>query len=241
VLLLAHRGASADAPENTLEAFTEAMRQRADGVELDAMLCGTGEVVVCHDERLERLAGLDWEVSQTPWWKLKQADVGSKGGRGVAHVPLLEDVLDALPKDMLVNVELKCETLDDGGLTARVAAVIARAGAAERVLVSSFNALCLWRLASIAPTLRRGYLIDPDLSFALHGRLLARWTSTHSVHPFWRDCTDVRAKRWRRAGLKLAVWTVDDASEARRLQDLGVEYLITNRPGALRKELEGEA
>jgi glycerophosphoryl diester phosphodiesterase len=238
VLLLGHRGASADAPENTLEAFTEAVRQKADGVELDAMLCGTGEVVVCHDERLDRLAGLDWEVARTPWSKLKQADVGSKGGRPVAHIPLLEDVLAALPRQILVNVELKCETLDDGGLTARTAQVIARAGAAERVLVSSFNALCLWRLSSIAPALRRGYLIDPDRSFLLHGALLARWVSTHSVHPFWRDCTEARARRWRRAGLQLAVWTVDEESEARRLQGLGVEYLITNRPGALRKELE---
>jgi glycerophosphoryl diester phosphodiesterase len=238
VLLLGHRGASADAPENTLEAFTEAARQRADGVELDAMLCGTGEVVVCHDERLDRLAGLDWEVSRTPWWKLKQADVGSKGGRPVAHIPLLEDVLAALPKQMLVNVELKCETLDDGGLTARTAQVIARAGAAERVLVSSFNAPCLWRLGSIAPALRRGYLIDPDRSFLLHGDLLARLVSTHSVHPSWGDCTEARARRWRRAGFQLAVWTVDEESEARRLQGLGVEYLITNRPGALRKELE---
>jgi glycerophosphoryl diester phosphodiesterase len=237
MLLLGHRGASADAPENTLESFTEAIRQRADGVELDVMLCATGEVVVCHDERLERLAGLDWEVARTPWWKLKQADVGSKGGRGVAHIPLLEEVLGALPKEKLVNVELKCETLDDGGLTARTAEVIARAHAAERVLVSSFNALCLWRLASIAPSLRRGYLIDPDRSWAVHGWLLPRWVSTHSVHPFWRDCTEARARRWSGAGLKLAVWTVDEAAEARRLQGLGVEYLITNRPGGLRQEL----
>lgn len=65
MLLLAHRGASADAPENTLAAFQEAVAQGADGVELDAMVCGSGEVVVCHDETLERLAGLPWEVRTT--------------------------------------------------------------------------------------------------------------------------------------------------------------------------------
>jgi len=71
VLLLAHRGASADAPENTIAAFEEAVRQGADGVELDVQVCSTGEVVVCHDERLTRLAGLDWELGATPWWKLR--------------------------------------------------------------------------------------------------------------------------------------------------------------------------
>src|SRR5215218_8651774 len=77
VLILAHRGASADFPENTLEAFMGAVAQGADGVELDVMRCSTGELVVCHDERLDRLAGRDWWVHATPWWKLKRADVGS--------------------------------------------------------------------------------------------------------------------------------------------------------------------
>ena len=66
MLLLAHRGASADAPENTLTAFAEAARQGADGVELDVMLCASGELVVCHDEKLDRLAGLPWRVQATP-------------------------------------------------------------------------------------------------------------------------------------------------------------------------------
>jgi glycerophosphoryl diester phosphodiesterase len=238
VLLLAHRGASADAPENTLEAFQEAMRQGADGVELDVMLCSTGEVVVCHDERLSRLAGVDWEVAKTPWWKLRRVDIGSLGGRAPAYVPLLEHVLAALPLDKLVNVELKCETLDDGGLTARVVDVLDRAAAAEeRVVISSFNAACLWRLAELAPHLRRGYLIDPDKAFVFHGDILAPLVSKWSVHPFWRDCTSARAARWREAGLRIAAWTVDDANEARRLRALGVDYVITNRPGALRSEL----
>src|SRR4051812_31629861 len=98
MLLLAHRGASKDAPENTLEAFAEAVRQRADGVELDAMVCGSGEVVVCHDEWLDRLAREHWEVRTTPLWKLRSADVGTPLGFDTARIPLLEEVIDALPK-----------------------------------------------------------------------------------------------------------------------------------------------
>ena len=96
MLVLAHRGSSARAPENTLAAFRLAVEEGADGVELDVMRCGSGELVVCHDERLGRLAGLDWEVGRTPWWKLQRADVGHHFGQR-ARIPLLKEVFEALP------------------------------------------------------------------------------------------------------------------------------------------------
>ncbi len=238
MLILAHRGASADAPENTLTAFRLAAEQRADGVELDVQVCATGEVVVCHDERLDRLARVNAEVLHTSWRRLRTFDVGSPLGFAPERIPLLEEVLELLPRSMRVNVELKCETLDDHGLTRRAVEVIRACGAEDRVLVSSFNPLCLWRLMELAPELPRGYLIDPDRSFALHGWGIAPLVSGHSVHPFWKQTTKASVARWRSTGLELAVWTVDDPEEARRLRELGVRYLITNRPGFMRAELE---
>ncbi|MBZ4331389.1 glycerophosphodiester phosphodiesterase [Corallococcus coralloides] len=237
MLLLAHRGASADAPENTLEAFAEAVRQGADGVELDAMVCGSGEVVVCHDERLERLAGQPWEVRATPWWKLSRADVGTRLGFAPARIPLLEEVLDALPEHFLVNIELKCDRFDDGGLAAGVARLLRERDLAGRVVVSSFNPLCLFRLAAVAPTLRRGFLIDPDRPWALQAYGLSPLVSSHSVHPFHEACTPERVAAWNDAGLRVAAWTVDDPRRARELRDMGVSYLITNRPGRIREAL----
>lgn len=237
MLLLAHRGASADAPENTLEAFTEAVRQDADGVELDAMVCGSGEVVVCHDERLDRLARLPWEVRTTPYWKLQRADVGTPLGFGPARIPLLEEVLDALPAHFLVNIELKCDVFDDGGLARKVAELVRRKGLAERVVMSSFNPLCLFRLADAAPELRRGFLIDPDKPWVPQAYVLTPLVSSHSVHPSHEACTPERVEAWRAAGLRVAVWTVDDVARARALEALGVSYLITNRPRAVREGL----
>lgn len=238
MLLLAHRGASADAPENTLEAFSEAVRQGADGVELDAMVCGSGEVVVCHDEQLQRLAGLPWEVRRTPWWKLQRADVGSRLGFAPARIPLLTEVLELLPARMLVNIELKCERLEDDGLSVKVARLVEERGLQERVVVSSFNALCLLRLASAAPSLRRGFLIDPDRPWWPQAWGLAPLLCTHSVHPYAEACTPARMAVWRAAGLQVAAWTVDAPEEGARLRALGVRYLITNRPAALRAGLE---
>ena len=235
--ILAHRGASARAPENTLAAFRTAVEERADGVELDVRICASGEVVVCHDRTLQRLAGVGWEIALTPWWKLRRADVGTRLGFGAAPIPLLEEVLASLPATLLINVELKCETADDGGLVARTVEVIRAARAEERVVLSSFDPLCLLRLAAIAPTLRRGYLVDPDRSFAVHGLVLAPAVSNFSVHPHYTEITAPRVRRWKEAGVRIAAWTVDEAEEARRLQSLGVDYLITNRPADIRGAL----
>lgn len=237
MLLLAHRGASADAPENTLSAFRLAVEQGADGVELDVQVCASGEVVVCHDERLDRLARVNAEVLHTSWRRLRTFDVGSPLGFAEERIPLLEEVLELLPAGMRVNVELKCETLDDHGLTRRAVQVIRACDAMDRVLISSFNPLCLWRLMALAPGLPRGYLIDPDRSFALHGWGIAPLVSGHSVHPNHRQVTASRTAMWRAAGLELAAWTVDAPDEARRLRELGVRYLITNKPGFIRGEL----
>ncbi|MCY1081183.1 glycerophosphodiester phosphodiesterase [Archangium lansingense] len=241
MLLLAHRGASADAPENTLAAFQEAVAQGADGVELDAMVCGSGEVVVCHDEHLERLAGLPWEVRTTSWWKLKGADVGSRLGFAPARIPLLEEVLDALPSHFLINIELKCDHANDGGLSQKVAELVTRWELAERVVISSFNPLCLFRTAAAAPALRRGFLIDPDKSWGLQANVVTPLVSSHSVHPYHKQCTPELVEEWRRRGLRVAVWTVDDAARARELEEMGVSYLITNKPRFIREALRGKA
>ncbi len=235
VLVLGHRGASADAPENTLAAFAEAQRQGADGIELDAMLCGSGEVVVCHDERLDRLAGLPWLVRDTPLWKLQQADVGSHLGFEPARIPTLVEVLGAVPPHFLVNIELKCSNFDDHGLSRRVVELVQAAGARDRVLISSFNALCLWRVGQADPTLRRGFLVDPDRPYFVQANVLAPLVSSHSVHFFYQSCTPERVARWRNRGIEVAAWTVDDPQTSLALQQMGIRYCITNRPALIRE------
>ena len=237
MLILAHRGASADAPENTLPAFLEAVVQGAEGVELDVQVCGSGELVVCHDPELTRLAGVPLRVGQTPYQVLRGLDVGTPSGKGRASIPLLEEVLTALPKGMLVNVELKVDGWDDRGLARRVGALIGARSEEERVLISSFNPACLWRFKREFPKIRCGYLMEPDAPFWLHGRLLAPWLSSHSIHPHHTACTPNHMKRWGRAGLKVACWTVDSPERAVALAALGVTYLITNRPALIRQAL----
>jgi glycerophosphoryl diester phosphodiesterase len=237
VLILAHRGASKDAPENTLPAFEEAVAQGADGVELDVMRCGSGELVVCHDEQLGRLTGEDIRVRSTPLSHLQQLDVGRHlGFKAFATIPTLHEVFAALPERFLVNVELKCDSVDDGGLARLAGEYLLRNGLAPRVIVSSFNPVCLWKVAWGFPQLRRGWLIDPDRPFWFEDRFTGL-CANFSAHPPHEAISAPRMRRWKRAGLEVAAWTVDDPAEARRLRDLGVEYCITNRPRALREGL----
>jgi glycerophosphoryl diester phosphodiesterase len=238
VLILAHRGASADAPENTLAAFREAAAQGADGVELDVMVCGSGELVVCHDERLRRLAGQDLEVRRTPLARLRELDVGGHLGFGAsAGIPTLEEVFAALPAHFVVNVELKCDRIDDGGLSLLAGEYLSRPALLDRVIVSSFNPLCLLRLGWRFPGLRRGWLIDPDRPFWFESRF-TRPCASFSVHPHHAAVTEPRMRRWKKAGYQVAAWTVDDPAEAARVRSLGVAYCITNRPREIRKALK---
>lgn len=233
--ILGHRGASADAPENTLPAFRLALSAGADGVELDARLCGSGEVVVFHDATLDRLTGRPGLVAETSWSTLRALEVATPAGR--APIPLLSEVMEALPRTAFINVELKA----DGNcfrLATRVARLLLEGGHQSHVVVSSFQPLCLVALAARAPSLRRGLLLDPDQPYWLQAGVLAvPWVGRDAVHPADSQLTHARLNHWHARGREVAVWTVDDVARARTLLEWGVDSLITNRPGALRAAL----
>ena len=236
--ILGHRGASSDAPENTLAAFQLALEQGADGVELDARLCASGEVVVFHDERLERLTGGRGRVADTRWSDLERMEVraGPAGGPP-GRIPLLGEVLAALPRSAFVNVELKSEDWN-GTRVAEAAGALLEAGRhGDHVVLSSFDPRCLLRLALAHPRLPRGLLLDPDKPQLLQRYVALPLLGRDAVHPEAGHLVEEDVRRWHASGRQVAVWTVDDPEVARRLRAWGVDTCITNRPGALRAAL----
>ena len=236
-LVLGHRGASADAPENTLAAFHLALAQGADGVELDVWRCATGEVVVTHDEETRRVGGVSLRVPDAPLPALRALDVGAwkaERFRG-ERIPLLSEVLEALP-GAVVNVELKSRGRDLR-LASAAAEVIARAGAQGRVVVSSFD----WRLVVAfrlaAPEVPVGLLFDDESSWRLRLWAALRLLGPSAVHPQRTLVTPARAAAWAARGLAVNVWTVDDPGEARELARLGAAAIITNVPARVREAL----
>ncbi len=239
-LVLGHRGASRDAPENTIAAFRLAMEEGADGVELDAWRCATGEVVVAHDENLSRVANVPLRIPDSPLAALRSVDVGVRTGerfRG-ERIPLLEEALEALPGSV-VNVELKSRGGRDLRLAEAVARILQRAGASGRVLVSSFD----WRLVVAfrvaAPAVPTGLLFEAAHSWRARTWLATRLLGPAAVNPELPLATDERVRRWARRGLATYVWTVDDPGEAERLAAAGAAAVITNFPGRIASALRG--
>jgi glycerophosphoryl diester phosphodiesterase len=237
-LVLGHRGASAEAPENTLSAFRLAMAQGADGVELDVWRCATGEVVVAHDEDLVRVGGNPLRIADAPLSALRGVDVGAwKGDRFRGErIPLLTEVLEALPT-AFVNVELKSRGARDLALAHAAAEVIRRARAGERVIVSSFE----WRLVAAfrlaSPDVATGLLFEDGYAWRLRTFLGVRALRPAAVHPDLALATDARVRRWVARGLAVNVWTVDDPADAVRLARAGATAVITNAPGRVRAAL----
>jgi glycerophosphoryl diester phosphodiesterase len=238
-LVLGHRGASADAPENTQAAFRLAIEQGADGFELDVRRCASGEVVVAHDEDLSRVARAPAVVRETPLAALRAHDVGSwKAPRFAGErIPLLSEVLEAHPR-AIVNVELKSGRVRDLALAQAAADVIWRARAGARVVVSSFDwrLLLAFRLAS--PDVASGLLFEATAGWQLWTWFGIRTLAPAAVHPDRALATDDRVRRWAGRGLGVNVWTVDDADEARRLARAGATGIVTNAPGRIRAALE---
>lgn len=243
-LVLGHRGASEDAPENTLAAFRLAVEQGADGVELDVWRCRSGEVVVLHDEDGRRVAGSPLRVREATLPELRALDVGAwKGARFRGErIPLLREVLEALP-GAIVNVELKSSRGRDLRLAEAVARDVARAGAGERVIVSSFDFRLVSAFRLAAPALPVGLLFEGGHPWRLRTALATRLLRVAAVHPARELVTPERVARWRRRGLQVNVWTVDAPEDVERLVALGVDALVTNAPGRTRtrvRRLTGE-
>ncbi len=231
-LIIGHRGASALATENTVEAFERARRDGADGVELDVLCCRSNEVVVFHDDDLARLAGRPQRVADLTLDELRAVEL-----HGGARIPTLAEALEASGPQMLVNVELKTDGLLDrkvAGVVERVAAVIEGAGAAARIVVSSFNPLAIRRWQRHRPQIKAALLFEAPAARPLRRAWALPWLRPFGAHPEHVLCDERSVAGWHRAGYAVNTWTVDDPARLRALRDLGVDGIITNDPAAAR-------
>jgi len=235
-LLIAHRGASALAPENSLAAFARAAQDGADGVELDVLCCATGEVVVFHDDDLARLAGRPERIAD-----LALADVRAVTLTSGARIPTLEEVLDACGPSLMVNVELKTTGYGGGRLgplVDGVAAILRRTGSEARALVSSFHPRAVWLWMRRAPHVPAGLLFEARAARPLREAWAQHWLHPQALHPESVLCTPARVRRWHDLGYQVNVWTVDDAHALHALAAMGVDGIITNDPARARGIVE---
>lgn len=247
--IIAHRGASADAPENTLAALRLGFEQGADAVECDVHLTRDGHAVLLHDASTLRTTGVDGFVANRTLAELRRLDAGSWRGTSWKgeKIPALAEVIALLasqPADRRLVIEIKCgpvilpeierlrllarEIVSDARL---VIIAFDRAVAAEAK--RRIPSVEVYQLAAWEQDVATGTW--PDLEKLIANARADGLDGLNLNHRFPIDPAFV--ERVHAAGLKLGVWTVDDPALARRLADAGVDAITTNRPGWLRSRL----
>lgn len=238
-LNFAHRGASYEAPENTLAAFLLAAELGADGIELDVQLSRDGEIVVIHDFFLESATDGEGPVRERTLAELKKLDAGSRFDPVYAgqEIPTLQEVIDAVGRRLLLNIELKTPGLRDGGLAGGVVRAIEDNHLLGRTIVSSFNPLALQWVRRLNPWVPIGLLYSPDLPLFLRRPWARHLLKLDAIHPH-HSLVDGRYVPWaRKQGYRVHTWTVDDPGRMWQLVRQGVDIMITNRPDLLRQVL----
>jgi glycerophosphoryl diester phosphodiesterase len=240
VLNFAHRGASHDAPGNTLAAFRLAREMGADGVELDVQASKDGEAVVIHDFTVDATTDGQGAVKDKTLAELKELDAGSSFDDRFAgqRIPTLQEVIVEVGHQLLLNIELKTKVFGSADLVAEVVRLIEDHNLVHRAIVSSFNPFALHQVKRLNPRLNTGILYFFDLPANLVRALLIALADPDALHPEKGLVTQEYMNWAKERGYRVNAWTVDEPAEMERLIALGVDGIITNRPDVLRKVLE---
>lgn len=237
--IFAHRGASADAPENTMAAFQLALAQGADGIELDVQMSADGQLVIMHDEMLERTTNGQGLVFQHTYAQLQNLDAAAhfEGGYEQQTIPLLTDVLDLLsPTQLELNIELKNGIVPYTGMEEAVIHLIRQYGMEHRTVISSFNHYSIVHLSKIAPDVETAVLymegIYEPWNYALP-------LGAKALHPYFYAAVPEIVIGAQNAGMKIRPFTVDEESDLKKMIAMGVDAVITNYPLRM-KNLKGE-
>ncbi|WP_241562620.1 glycerophosphodiester phosphodiesterase [Streptomyces hoynatensis] len=250
--VVAHRGSSEDAPEHSLAAYRKAIADGADALECDVRLTADGHLVCVHDRRVNRTSNGRGAVSALELAQLAELDFGSWKGPVGAEVPdaadperstvlTLERLLGLVAeadRPVGLAIETKHPTRWAGQVEERLLALLARHPVPGPVRVMSFSARSLSRVRRAAPQLETVYLMQFLLPRHRGGRLPAgNAVAGPSIRIIRRDPDYVA--RAHRAGHRVHVWTVDDPADVALCAKLGVDAVITNRPGTVRDQLAG--
>jgi glycerophosphoryl diester phosphodiesterase len=227
LLIIAHRGASGEFPENTLAAFAAAIEAGAQMWELDVQLTADGVAVVIHDETVDRTTDGRSKVASMSLAEIQRLDAGRKFGAAFAgaRVPTLQEVLTLANGRCALNVELK-----GAGVEREVCRLLRAHGAMADTIVSSFDWDSLAAAREIEPALGLGVLADKRTDAMLEVALRLRAVS---VNPRYDMVRPAMVERAHAAGLKVLVWTIDKAARMRQMIAMGVDGIMTNYPARL--------
>ena len=244
--IIAHRGASFDAPENTLASIELGWAQGADAVEIDVHFSKDGHIVVIHDDNTRKTTGVRKKVAAQTLAELKALDAGSwKSPKFKGEtIPTLAEAFATIPRGKRMFVEIKCGAECVGQFAKDFRSSKLKA---NQVIPIGFSLATMRELKQAVPELEVCWIVE-------FKRTLSGWSPKaerliEQVQEAGLDGLDVSSKgpvdagftaKVHRAGQKLYIWTVDAPASARELIDAGVDGITTNKPGWLRAQLEAQ-
>jgi len=220
ILKISHRGASAYEPENTLRAIKRALEYTVDMVEVDVRETRDRQIVVIHDETLERTTNGRGYVHQMSFSELRKLDAG-EGER----IPTLQEVVDLVKGRVGLVVELK-----DSRTTENVAEVLAENNFVDQTLVTSFIHSAVKRIKELNPQLKTGIIFR---SAPIKPSQLALDANGNALFPYYKYVTAEMIEDAHSNHLTVNVWTVDTREEIEYYVRMGVDGVVTNKPDLL--------
>lgn len=227
--IIAHRGASAHAPENTMAAFQLALEKKADGFELDVMLTMDNQIVVIHDDTVDRTTNGSGRVRDMTLEEIQSLEAGDG-----EKVPSLKEVFERFGGHCLINIELKNYSSPFDSLPIDVARLVKAYDLEKSVLISSFNPFNLRRFRRQTPEADLGLITLTNTAKNWIWRLF----QYEALHPQFNDVDETLVHGLHARSLQVNVWTADEPAEIRRLAALNVDVIITNTPQRAREVLE---
>lgn len=227
---IAHRGSSGSCPENTREAFEKAIEVGVDMVEMDCQLSKDGHVVVIHDERLYRTAGVKGYVKGKSLKQLKKLDVGSwfkKSFKG-ERILTLEEVMEIVAGKVDLGLDIKPVSHGPLGIELKILFILSHYDYLERAILSSFDYRSLRRIRELAPEARIGVLWGAGIKD--NPFQVAREVNAYSLHIQKELAIPSFLQRAGQLGLKSFVWTVNEVAEMQKFVSLGADGLISDFP-----------
>lgn len=235
--IIAHRGSSSAAPENTIAAFDLAVKQRADYIELDVQMTMDQHVVVIHDDTVDRTTNGSGLVKGYTLDQLKKLDAGSWFGHsyGNERIPTLQDILERYSKRIGILIELK-HPKRQIGIEKAVADIINKFAYSRHIMVQSFDETALQRMKAYAPSLRTAFIIKPSM--------LKMAKSSLAVYSSFADCLNIKKTMMNRCwidrihsfGMDVFIWTVKDQKTADRIKKYPIDGVVTDHPLFFQKE-----
>lgn len=230
VQVWAHRGASGTLPENTLPAYAEAAKVGADGIELDIQLTKDGQIVVCHDERIDRTSNGTGFVKDYTLEELRGFEFHKTyPDYPHAQIPTMAEVLDLIqPTGLMINIELKTGLFFYEGIEEKILKLVREKKMEDRVLYSSFNHYSIRKIQTLNPAAKTAFLTcDGWIDLPAYGKKYG----VNALHPDFHNLQYPDfMEQADREGLDVNVWTVNTKEDILWCAAKGVHAVITNYP-----------